>query len=370
MSPSIVIAHDYLTQQGGAERVALELASLLGAESIVTSVYAPSRTFAGFARFDVGQSFLRRIPFFATDPRRALPLLAAAWSRMPPIAADVVVCSSSGWAHGVPTRAGTRKVVYCHNPARWLYQPQDYLTEQPLPVRLALAALRPFLIGWDRRAARSADLYLANSRSVADRVRAAYGIEPRVLHPPVAIDTEGEARQPSGVDDGGFFLTIGRRRGYKGTGLLIDAFRDLPDERLVIVGTEPGAGLPPNVIALGRRDDAELRWLYREARALVSVSREDFGLTPIEANAFGTPALVLRAGGFLDSTHEGVSGAFIEGETRADVVAAVRGFPREWDPVAIRAHAQRFSREAFAAGLRLAVDEVTGVETRRSGVTA
>ncbi|MFW8745608.1 glycosyltransferase, partial [Mesorhizobium japonicum] len=149
MSPSIVIAHDYLTQQGGAERVALELASLLGAESIVTSVYAPSRTFAGFARFDVGQSFLRRIPFFATDPRRALPLLAAAWSRMPPIAADVVVCSSSGWAHGVPTRAGTRKVVYCHNPARWLYQPQDYLTEQPLPVRLALAALRPFLIGWD-----------------------------------------------------------------------------------------------------------------------------------------------------------------------------------------------------------------------------
>ena len=350
-----VVAHDYLTQRGGAERVALELARRLGAREIVTSVYAPERTFEGFREFDVRESQGRVLDRFAGDMRRALPFLAGAWSRLPPVDADVVVCSSSGWAHGLRTTPGTLKVVYCHTPARWLHQPEDYGLGHPAPVKLALHALSPALRRWDARAAASADLYIANSTTVAARIRRAYGIDAEVIHPPVSIDVDGAQEPVAGVAPGAF-LTVSRARGYKGTERLVAAFARMPQHRLVLVGTSPSAHTPANVTAVGAVSDDQLRWLYAHARALISVSREDFGLTPVEAGAFGTPALLLRAGGFLDSTVEGESGGFIEDETADAVARAVEDFPAEWDAGAVRANAARFSPDAFAVRLREVID--------------
>jgi glycosyltransferase involved in cell wall biosynthesis len=129
----------------------------------------------------------------------------------------------------------------------------------------------------------------------------------------------------------------------------------MPDATLVNVGGAP-QGRIGNVICLGKVPDAELRWLYRHARALISVSKEDFGLTPIEANAFGTPSLVLRAGGFLDSTHEHVSGEFIEEASVAAIIAAVRKFPLLWDRNAIKTHAERFSPDRFRDAIVNAIE--------------
>src|SRR5699024_2898686 len=128
-------------------------------------------------------SGLNRIGAFRRDPRLALPLLAAASSRMR-IDADVVIASSSGWAHAFPTTG--RKIVYCHSPARWLYLSDDYLGEAgPLdPKRLALTALTPLLIRWDQRSAQTADLYLANSSVVRERIKRVYGIDAPTLFPP------------------------------------------------------------------------------------------------------------------------------------------------------------------------------------------
>jgi glycosyltransferase involved in cell wall biosynthesis len=344
----IVVAHDYLTQRGGAERVALELATRLEARELVTSVYSPELTFDGFRELRVRQSRSHLLQRFAGDMRRALPLLARAWSRMQPVDADAVVCSSSGWAHGVPVTPGTLKVVYCHNPARWLYQRDDYVQGHSPLVRAALSVLSPGLRRWDRRAAASADVYLANSRSVAERIRRAYGTEAEVLPPPVAVDATGAQEPVSGVEPG-FVLTVSRPRGYKGADMLVEAFARMSEERLVVVGAEPDQSLPPNVQAVGRVPEEQLRWLYAHARALVSVSREDFGLTPVEANAFGTPVLVLRAGGFLDSTVEGESGLFVEDDAVDTIVAGVRSFPTEWDRAPVLRNADRFSGESFAA---------------------
>lgn len=358
--PDIVVAHDYLTQRGGAERVALELADRLEAREVVTSVYSPDLTFDGFRDLHVRQSSSRLLQRFAGDMRRALPLLGAAWSRMEPLSADVVVCSSSGWAHGVPVTAGTAKVVYCHNPARWLYQRENYVRDQSLPVRMALAALSPSLRRWDRRAAASADVYLANSRNVAERIAGAYGIRAEVVPPPVAVDTDGPQAPVPGVEPD-CFLTVSRPRGYKGADTLIEAFARMPEERLVVVGGQlPGDELPANVHAVGRVSEGQLRWLYANARGLLSVSREDFGLTPVEANAFGTPALVLRAGGFLDSTAEGESGLFLDDDAVDTIIAGVRAFPREWDRAAVRRNAERFSAERFAARIREVIGEQLG----------
>lgn len=340
----VYLAHDYLTQQGGAERVALELAQALRPRLIFTSVYCPEQTFSGFSSHPVATTPLQRSKRARHDPRAFLPLLALAWRTFDPLPQNsVVVCSSSGWSHSIRTRG--RKVVYCHNPARWLYQPDDYFGQKLRPLKPILKPLLALLRRWDRRHAQTADIYLANSTSVALRIKSAYEIDPQVVFPPVAVDTSAPRAAVPGLESG-YFLTVGRGRGYKGVGPLIEAFRQLPSERLVIVGGDART-TAPNITALGRVSEDALRWLYENAAALVSVSHEDFGLTPIEANAFGTPTLLLRAGGFLDSTVEGRSGLFIETDDPSSIKRAVENFPRRWDRTAVTENARRFSREAF-----------------------
>ena len=152
---------------------------------------------------------------------------------------------------------------------------------------------------------------------------------------------------------------MSRPRGYKGAELLIEAFRKLPDHRLVVVGSDSIKDCPTNVTCLGAISDAQIRWLYARARALVSVSREDFGLTPIEANAFGTPVLVLRAGGFLDSTREGVSGHFIGEASIDEIVRAVTDFPKDWNRGAILAHADLFNASSFSKRIHEIIEKIS-----------
>jgi glycosyltransferase involved in cell wall biosynthesis len=356
----VAIAHDYLTQPGGAERVVLAMLRAFPDARLVTSVYDPTGTFPEFARYRIETSPLQRVGVLRRDPRRALPLLARTWSSTRIEDVDVVLASSSGWAHGV--RSSAPVVVYCHNPARWLYQREDYLDGQPGFVRPALRVLTPALRRWDVAAARRASAYLANSASVARRVRNAYGIEAQVLHPPVTVDPTAAQQAVAGVEPG-FLLCVARGRGYKNVAMVREAVETLlSHERLVVVGdADPGE----RTTVLGRVSDAELRWLYAHAGALVSLAREDFGLTPLEANAFGTPALLLRAGGFLETMDEGRSGVFIEGEGPHDVVVAVlRLRTLSWDGNEIRAHAQRFGEGDFATRLRLVLSARADADPR------
>ena len=130
-----------------------------------------------------------------------------------------------------------------HNPARWLYQ-REFLLDQNRLVRAVAAMLTPMLRRWDRKAARSADLYIANSRSVARRIWQAYGIRAEVVHPPVLLDPDGAQKEMTGLLPG-YFVTVGRGRGYKNSAAVIDAFRSLPSERLVVVGQEADPTDPP-----------------------------------------------------------------------------------------------------------------------------
>lgn len=358
----VVLAHDYLTQRGGAERVTVELARALNPSCLITAIYSPEDVFPEMKRFSIRSTPLSKVKLFRKDSRLALPLLASAWSSIKPVRADVVVCSSSGWAHALPTVGTTRKIVYCHNPARWLYQADDYLLDRPWPVRAALGMLQPGLIRWDRRAAASADVYIANSTSVADRIRRVYGREARIVFPPVSVDASLPAEPIPALAGKTFFLMVGRARGYKGAQPLVEAFRGMPDQMLVIAGGGKILDAPENVVTTGYVSEARLRWLYANARALISVSHEDFGLTPIEANAFGTPVLLLRAGGFLDSTDEGTSGLFIDDAVPEAIRSAVQAFPQTWDPAAIRRHADKFSPRRFHQAIRRIVAETCMIE--------
>ena len=171
----LAIVHDYLTQRGGAERVVLSMLQSFPGAPIYTSLYNPSSTFTGFGDADVRVAGLNRITLLRAHHRLAFPVLAASFSSIS-VDADVLLCSSSGWAHGA--HSSGRKVVYCHNPARWLYQPEDYLNRSRGARRAMLAVVSPSLVAWDQKAARSADRYLVNSSIVRDRVRRLYDLYP------------------------------------------------------------------------------------------------------------------------------------------------------------------------------------------------
>lgn len=357
--PRIAIAHDYLTQRGGAERVVLSLLKAFPDARVHTTLYDPAGTFPEFEDARIVTSGLNRVAAFRRDHRKALPFLAAAASELR-IDADLVVASSTGWAHGFPTTG--RKLVYCHSPARYLYLTEQYLggPAWASPQGLALLALKPPLIAWDRRAARSADAYLCNSTVVRERIKDVYDIDAAVVPPPAGVRSGGPTEPIADLADwaaSGWYQVVSRLLPYKNVAQVIEAFRGV-EARLVIIGRGPQrdelrVDLPDNVRLLEGLSDAQLRWAYAGARALIAPSYEDFGLTPLEAGAFGKPCLALRAGGYLDTVAEGVSGAFFDRPTSDAVRAAVAASESTpWDADAIRDHADTFAEERFVGRLR------------------
>ncbi|MGB2978504.1 MAG: glycosyltransferase [Propionicimonas sp.] len=366
----MTIVHDYLTQRGGAERVVLSLLDVFPDAPLVTTLHNPDTTYPGFADREVITSPLNRIAWLRDNFRFGLPLFGWAFDHADvPAGTDVVVASTTAFAHGVRVPPGTRKLVYCHSPARFLYLVEDYLGGPwwRSPMGWGLTALRPALMRWDRRAAASADRYLCNSKVVQQRIKEVYGIDATVVHPPHGLDPTASQEPVDAVADWeGFYLVVSRLMPYKNVDVVVDAFRDLPAERLAVIGRGPlaaqlRAAAPGNVRFLEGLSDAELRWAYANCRAVIAPSREDYGLTPVEGFSFGRPCLALRSGGYLDTVVEGVSGWFFDEATPDAVRAAIRHLAdHPLAESAIRDHADLFSPEAFDRHLQAAVAELMG----------
>jgi glycosyltransferase involved in cell wall biosynthesis len=323
--------------------------------------HAPRR--ARIAAHDVRPLWTDRVPGLRADHRLGLPLYPAAFGRTV-IDADVVVCSSSGFAHGVRTPG--RTVVFCYTPARWLYdEAAGYLAAWPAPVRAGVRMARGPLRRWDRRAAQRADVVLTSSSAVQACITRHWGRDAQVLPPPVVIDPAGSATPVPGVEPG-FVLVVGRLLAYKHVDRVVPAVGHLAGVRLVVVGDGPerdriAALAGPQVAMLGEVDDAELRWCYANCAGVVAASHEDYGLTPLEAAAFGRPAAVLRRGGFLDTMVEGRTGVFFDDLDPRTVAGAIEELlARPWDPEVLTGHAVGYSPAAFAAGPRAVVVEVAG----------
>lgn len=370
----VALAHDYLTQYGGAERVALEMSKAFPDAPMLTAFYSPENTYPEFGDVEIETSQLNRLPALRRNPRLAFPLLAPTFSHMRSDA-EVTLVSSSGWAHGI--NAAGRKIVYCHAPARWLYQTDRYLGAsaqfnarslsswaQRGLAKTALEAAKKSLLAWDKRAALTADRYLANSSVTQSALRDVYGIDADVVPPPPALLPDGPTSEFPGLSPG-YLLCVSRLLPYKNVDRVISAMALLPDEHLVLVGTGPQeqalrqlASSGHNVTFVGRVDDSTLRWLYRNASALIAASFEDYGLTPLEASSFGVPVAVLRAGGYLDTVVENQTGVFFDDlqlRSIADSVARLRGVP--WNEDHLKKHAAMFGQRRFQETLRRIVDE-------------
>jgi glycosyltransferase involved in cell wall biosynthesis len=356
----VAIVHDYLNQRGGAERVVLELASIFTEAPIFTSLYRPDSTFPKFREHVIHTSPLDRLPV-DRGFRNCFPFYPAAFRAFGTLEHDLVVSSSSAWAHSVRTAPSSLHVVYCHTPARWLYG-KDYLGSSRR--QAALMPARGLLRRWDRGAARRADLYVANSDEVRRRIARHYGIEAPVVHPPVDVDRF--TPRPRGER----LLVVSRLLPYK----RIDAIVDTATRAglgLDVVGSGPALAdlrrrAGRTVTFHGRLPDRDVTRLMETCRAFCLPGHEDFGIGPVEAQAAGKPVVAFRAGGALETVEEGVTGVFFDRYGKDAILDAIaRCDAIETSPEEIAAGARRFSRQAFRERL-LALIEARGRSRREA----
>jgi glycosyltransferase involved in cell wall biosynthesis len=342
----VAIVHDYLNQRGGAEKVVLELSNIWPQAPIYTSLYRPDSTFDGFRGRDIRTSFLDRIPV-DRGFRNLFPLYPAAFWSFGEIDADVVLASSSGWAHMARAVEGAVHAVYCHTPARWLYG-EEYLG------RDRRAALLSCFAGsfrqLDRRAARRADVYIANCEGIRRRIADTYERDATVVWPPV--DVERFTPHPRGER----LLVISRLLPYKHVDLVVSAAKQL-GLGLDIVGDGPlldelrrDAG--PGVAFHGAASEETVARLLEGCLVACVAGEEDFGMVAVEAQAAGKPVVAYSRGGARETIVDGVTGALFEAQTVADVAAAIAACERiETSPEEIARMAGRFSRDAFRDGI-------------------
>lgn len=361
----LAIAHDYLTQRGGAERVVLSLHRRWPDAPIYTTFYDPESTFPEFKDAHIITPSANRVSLLRSDPRRALPFLPFISSRIQ-VREPVAVVSSSGWAHGFHYAGST--LVYCHTPARWVYLLEDYLGAERSRSLKALAArsLRPALKIWDQSAVRRRTRYLANSTVVRNRIAATYGIDVPTVFPPHTIST-GSEQSPIPEAERfiaeGFVLSVARLMPYKHVDVAIEAAARA-GKSLLIVGKGPEeerlrAMAGPSVVFAHDVSDAQLSWAYAHASALIAISHEDFGITPLEASGWGVPTVALRAGGYLDTIVEGLNGVFVDAPQIEAVAEGIsRAAAREWDGDAMRRHADLFSERRFHAEIETHVESL------------
>lgn len=351
---SVALVHDYLNQRGGAERVVLALTELWPEAPLYTTLYRPDSTFDGFRTCHVRTSALDRVPVDAAF-RALFPLYPAAIRSLGVIDADVVLSSSSGWAHAVRTSPRALHAVYCYTPARWLHF-HEPAAGPALPAPVARAFRR-----WDINASRRADLYIAVSDYVRDRIRTCYGRDAPVVYPPVEVERfTPKAR-------GERLLVVCRMLARKRVDLLVDAATraQLP---LDVVGDGPAlddlrhrAG--PSVVFHGELPDADVTELFESCRTLVQAGEEDFGLTLVEAQAAGKPVVALAAGGALETVEEGVSGAFFAESTPEALLVALRRCDSIGTaPEELRRRAERFSGAVFARTLTSVLNDAAALK--------
>lgn len=344
----VAIAHDYLVNRGGAEKVALALHRIFPDAPLFTSVYHPETTFEAFADADVRTTPLQRLSKDPEDFRRLLPLFARAFRRLPLDGFDLVISSSTGFSHHVRPRTGCH-IVYCHNPPRFLWDPLYGSADlAPRWARPLVPGLLAYLRRGDRRAGRHPHSYIANSLATAGRVQEVYGRRSIVVPPPIELD-----RFAIGPRTGDYHLMVGRLVAYRAQELAVRAFTTM-GRRLIVVGDGPArsaleAVAGPTVEFVGAVDDARVAALYASCRAVVVPGVEDFGLVPLEANASGRPVIARAAGGVLETMKDGEHAILFREATEAGLIAAVERAERTmFDPVALRAHAEAYGHAAFA----------------------
>jgi glycosyltransferase involved in cell wall biosynthesis len=328
--------------------VASAIAGLVQPDAVYTIAGRREAAEAVFPHQSVHAPRLGQRPAIHSRWDLMLPFLHTGWSTLDLGDYDVVVTSAHSCVNAVQVSDATTVVSYCHTPMRYAWVWREELRRVPTALRPAWPVAAAGLRATDRRLAAKVDRFVANSSFVAGRIHDAYGCESDVVHPPVATDFF----TPPPVEGarGDYFLVAGRLIGYKRPEIAVEAAR-LAGVPLVVAGKgwmegELRSLAGPQTCFVPDPTDEELRELYRGARALVFPGTEDFGITPVEAMACGTPVLAYGAGGVAESVVDGVSGRLLEQRTPQAFAEAMGDWP-DWSRQACRDVAEGFSARQF-----------------------
>jgi glycosyltransferase involved in cell wall biosynthesis len=348
--PRVAFAQDWLTIEGGAERVALELVNrLLPGAPIHTTFFDPKLFRGAIDERRVRTWPLQRLFGGTKRVRPFLPFYPAYFSRLDLTRYQLVVTGSIAFTHAARTAPGATHISYVYTPMRYAWDLDTYLvgTSLPLPARIAARTLRPALQRWDRATAGRPDVVVGISEIVRQRIRRLWAREAEVIYPPV--DTREIAQSSR---DEGYFLVAARMLAYRRLDLVIAAAARLGRE-LVVVGDGPerarleGAG-GPSVRFLGWVDRAKLVDLFARCHAYVVPGIEDFGIAPVEAMAAGKPVIGYRGGGVAETVIDGQTGVLFDRQDVQSTIAAIERFDAmSFDPVACRARALEFDTSVF-----------------------
>ncbi len=365
----VALVCSWLNQYGGAERVLEVLKNMYPDAPVYTSIYWPEAMPPSYRRWDIRTSFMNALPLAKRYHQAFLPAYPLAFERFDLSEYDVVISNSSAFCQGVRTGPNTMHICYCLTPARFLWDYDQYILKEkvgPL-LRTVLPLMISRLRSWDANAARGVDRFVAISQVVASRIQSYYGRQADVIYP--TIDTSA-FKPGEEIDD--YFLIVSRLIPYKQIDLAVKAFNQtgLP---LRIVGDgrfRPAlqAMAGPNVQFLGRVSDAESKQLYSRCRAFIFPGEEDFGLTPVEAQASGRPVIAFGRGGALETVVEGETGEFFsEADPAALAELLLRFDHRKYDPAMIRRNAEKFDVKSFQQQFAGFVAEAWQEHRQRAG---
>lgn len=356
---NIALMHEWFTTLAGSEKVVEQFCSLYS-EADLFAVYADPEFIKAtdFLRTrNLQTTFIKNLPRAKKSFRSYLPLMPLAVEQLDMSPYQLIISSSHAVAKGILTGPDQLHISYVHSPIRYAWDLQhQYLRESGLETGLkgwiAKWMLHKMRI-WDTRTANGVDHFVANSHFIARRIKKMYGRTADVIYPPVDIAAFAQVDEKED-----FYLTASRLVPYKKMDLIVEAFSTMPDKHLRVIGAGPDmekikAKAGPNVEMMGYQPFNVLKSNMQKARAFVFAAEEDFGITPVEAQACGTPVIAFGKGGSLETViAHGArpTGVFFEEQTVVSLCSAVMEFEAKRDnffPEACRRNAERFSVERF-----------------------
>lgn len=355
----IAIVHDWLVKSGGAENVLQALIDVFPSSDIfsVVDFFDEEQRVKYLHGKSTANTFIQKLPFAEKKYRAYLPLMPFAIEQLDVSGYDLIISSSHAVAKGVMTSPNQLHICYCHSPIRYAWDMKfEYLKESNLMTGMKSVLARYFLHKirhWDYVVSQNVDYYIANSHFIKQRIEKFYRREAEVIFPNVEVDAF--SLQEKKED---FYFAASRLVPYKRLALIAEAFSQMPDKKLIIIGDGPERGKveqvasrSSNITYLGYQEFDVLKDYLRRAKAFVFAAEEDFGIIPLEAQACGTPVIALGKGGALDTVIDKKTGLYFHEQTVESIIGAVSSFEENrsilLEAKEIRIHAESFSTAVF-----------------------
>lgn len=326
----IALVQDWFVVNGGAEKVVKEIVALYPEADIFSLVdFLDDRDRKDILNGKHARtSYIQKFPFAKKHYRNYLPFFPNAIESLDFSGYDLIISSSYAVAKGIKKRSASQlHICYCHSPVRYAWDLRDqYLSGLSWGLRQLSKPVLNYIRSWDKNTVNRVDKFIANSRNVAERIQRIYDRESTVIYPPV--DTVSFSPREQKED---YYFTTMRIVPYKKLDLIVDAFNEMPDKKLVVAGDGPGMEriiqrANKNIEFRGFVEKPELVSLMQKAKALILAAEEDFGITSLEAQSCCTPVIAYRKGGYLETVVEGKTGVFFDEQTTASLKQSVEHF--------------------------------------------